>query len=220
MATNKTINPTNVTVQIPAMADKPNQSVTSNCIDKTIDGVNALDKKMYDLTATATGTVDGNVDAVIKAVRTHMKTNNLNEGTFRVVIGTVNSPMVTAQRWASGNRIIGIVTYAYDTVYSFRINENDETIVKEQLAIKENCGNANSSNSLVVSMNNNERSIIVGIASHERRSFMVLAYVSGSGAVTIVEINKGNNITITTGTNTMTIANSDAQDSYVFKLVM
>lgn len=41
MATNKTIDPTNVAVQIPAMADKPNQAVNSNCLDKIIDGVNA-----------------------------------------------------------------------------------------------------------------------------------------------------------------------------------
>ena len=42
MATNKTIDPTNVTVQIPAMADKPNQATNSNCLDKIIDGVNAV----------------------------------------------------------------------------------------------------------------------------------------------------------------------------------
>ena len=46
MATSKTINPTNVTVQIPAMADKPNQSLNSNCLDKIIDGVNAVNSKL------------------------------------------------------------------------------------------------------------------------------------------------------------------------------
>ena len=83
---------------------------------------------------------------------------------------------------------------------------------------EENCGTANSSNTLSVSMSNNERSIIVGIASHERRSFMVLVYVSGSGSVTIVEINKGNNITLTTGTNTISVASSDTNETYVFKM--
>lgn len=42
MATNKTIQPTNVTVQIPAMADVPDASVFSNAIDKSIDGINTL----------------------------------------------------------------------------------------------------------------------------------------------------------------------------------
>lgn len=54
MATNKTINPTNVTVQIPAMADKPNQAVNSNCLDKIIDGVNTLNSKVTP-TATPSG---------------------------------------------------------------------------------------------------------------------------------------------------------------------
>ena len=46
MATNKTIQPTNVTVQIPAMADVPDASVFSNAIDKSIDGINAINSQI------------------------------------------------------------------------------------------------------------------------------------------------------------------------------
>ena len=42
MATSKTLTPTNVTIQIPAFADKPDQRVNSNCIDKEADAINAL----------------------------------------------------------------------------------------------------------------------------------------------------------------------------------
>ena len=46
MATSKTLTPTNVTISIPAMSDRPNQSVNSNCIDKLADAVN----KCYNIT--------------------------------------------------------------------------------------------------------------------------------------------------------------------------
>lgn len=42
MATSKTLTPTNVTIQIPAFTDKPDQRVNSNCIDKEADAINAL----------------------------------------------------------------------------------------------------------------------------------------------------------------------------------
>ena len=46
MATNKTLTPTNVTIAIPAMADKPDASVFSNCIDKEADAINTLNSKI------------------------------------------------------------------------------------------------------------------------------------------------------------------------------
>lgn len=58
MATNKTIDVTNVTVQIPGMTDKPNQSVNSNCIDKIIDGLNALNSKLTVKVESVSGTTD------------------------------------------------------------------------------------------------------------------------------------------------------------------
>lgn len=42
MATSKTLTPTNVTIQIPAFTDKPDQRVNTNCIDKEADAINAL----------------------------------------------------------------------------------------------------------------------------------------------------------------------------------
>ena len=45
MATSKTLAPTNVTIQIPAMTDTPDASVFSNCVDKEADAINALNSK-------------------------------------------------------------------------------------------------------------------------------------------------------------------------------
>lgn len=45
MATNKTLAPTGVTVQIPAMSDPPSMAVPANAIDKTIDAVNTLNSQ-------------------------------------------------------------------------------------------------------------------------------------------------------------------------------
>ena len=49
MATSKTLTPTNVTIQIPAFTDKPDQRVNSNCIDKEADAINALSDQMANL---------------------------------------------------------------------------------------------------------------------------------------------------------------------------
>ena len=63
MATNKTLNPTGVTIAIPAMADKPDASVFSNCIDKEADAINTLNsnipkiKSVYFNTSTADQTI-------------------------------------------------------------------------------------------------------------------------------------------------------------------
>ena len=45
MATSKTLEPTNVTISIPAMTDAPNASVLSNCIDKEADAINTLNSQ-------------------------------------------------------------------------------------------------------------------------------------------------------------------------------
>ena len=45
MATSKTLAPTNVTISIPAMADAPDASVFSNCVDKEADAINALNSQ-------------------------------------------------------------------------------------------------------------------------------------------------------------------------------
>ena len=49
MATSKTLTPTNVTIQIPAFADKPDQRVNSNCIDKEADAINALSDQIANI---------------------------------------------------------------------------------------------------------------------------------------------------------------------------
>lgn len=46
MATSKTLNPTNVSISIPALGDAPDASVFSNCIDKEADAINALNSQI------------------------------------------------------------------------------------------------------------------------------------------------------------------------------
>lgn len=66
MATSKTLTPTNVTISIPEMTDRPDQSVNSNCIDKEADAINALNSKTPSIkviTDTVTvNTSDGTAD--------------------------------------------------------------------------------------------------------------------------------------------------------------
>ena len=55
MATSKLIKPTNVTVSIPEFTDQPDQRVNSDCIDKTIDGVNSLNDQIGNRAFCASG---------------------------------------------------------------------------------------------------------------------------------------------------------------------
>ena len=57
MATSKTLTPTNVTIQIPAMTDAPDQSVNSNCIDKLGDAVNTLNSQMTNYLKSGTNNI-------------------------------------------------------------------------------------------------------------------------------------------------------------------
>ena len=61
MATNKTIAPTGVTVQIPGLTDAPDMSVPANAIDKAIDGINALNSQLaqsyYDMKDSSTNAI-------------------------------------------------------------------------------------------------------------------------------------------------------------------
>ena len=49
MATNKTLTPTNVVIQIPDFTDRPDQRVTNNCIDKEADAINELNNNLSGL---------------------------------------------------------------------------------------------------------------------------------------------------------------------------
>ena len=58
MATSKTLNPTNVSISIPALGDAPDASVFSNCIDKEADAINALNSQLVFTYTTPTKTTD------------------------------------------------------------------------------------------------------------------------------------------------------------------
>lgn len=101
MATNKTIDPTNVTVQIPAMADKPNQATNSNCLDKTIDGVNAVNSKINILSA--------NTDAISDC------DSISSTGIYKAVNSTLNTPI------ANNHFVIYHVQYSQSEAYQIAV---------------------------------------------------------------------------------------------------
>ena len=66
MATSKTLTPTNVTIQIPAFTDKPDQRLNSNCIDKEADAINALSDQMASVNSITKST--GSKELVLEAI--------------------------------------------------------------------------------------------------------------------------------------------------------
>lgn len=78
MATSKTLAPTNVTISIPAMADAPDASVFSNCVDKEADAINALNSHF--VTTSASGTTDSNGNLVTNFSRNDYVVLNANAG--------------------------------------------------------------------------------------------------------------------------------------------
>lgn len=83
MATNKTIQPTSVTVQIPAMTDTPDASVFSNAIDKSIDGINTLNSQIANLPDVSYASISGNSLSAFEA-SIDSALDNMNTGDVRV----------------------------------------------------------------------------------------------------------------------------------------
>lgn len=77
MATNKTIQPTNVTVQIPAMADVPDASVFSNAIDKSIDGINALNSQIATQTSAGTFSNETQLNSLLDTLLSAMPSGGI-----------------------------------------------------------------------------------------------------------------------------------------------
>lgn len=84
MATNKTINPTNQTVSIPAFTDQPDARVFSNGIDKSIDGINKNYTDIGKIQSSLAIVATGNTHVAINAgqyvyVKGH---STLNDGLY------------------------------------------------------------------------------------------------------------------------------------------
>lgn len=89
MATSKTLTPTNVTIQIPAMTDAPDQSVNSNCIDKLGDAVNTLNSQLF---------LMGSTQAISSATdfNTLLDIKNYSISTNSVAASSANCPSNSA----------------------------------------------------------------------------------------------------------------------------
>ena len=94
MATSKTLAPTNVTIQIPAMTDTPDASVFSNCVDKEADAINALNSKIAEYTFKAKTKISQSTDGTITFTFTGnrytallMKTDNMSgsSGVYAII---------------------------------------------------------------------------------------------------------------------------------------
>ena len=97
MATSKTLAPTGVTVQVPAMTDAPDMAVPANAIDKTIDAVNALDSKLGGLIGYKTSASGANNNTLII---------NLESTT------SAKEYMILGYGISSGQQIVGFILYA------------------------------------------------------------------------------------------------------------
>ena len=73
MATSKTLAPTNVTINIPAMADAPDASVFSNCVDKEADAINALNSNLTKTTKDGSTFTEVNGNITINTSRINSK---------------------------------------------------------------------------------------------------------------------------------------------------
>lgn len=62
-----------------------------------------------------------------------------------------------------------------------------------------------SSPSGTITLENGYNGIIVGTSTSATRYFMYMVRCSGEGAVSLVEIHKGSNVTLTPSTNTITV---------------
>ena len=112
MATSKTLAPTNVTINIPAMADQPDMSVVSNCIDKEADAINTLNSQISRVKKFGVAQVQASlVNSVTIAAGSAGKIfDNVNIKTGNVLtsfaVGTVNDIPDTITGvvllWASG----------------------------------------------------------------------------------------------------------------------
>ena len=167
MATNKTINPTNVTVQIPAMADKPNQATNSNCLDKIIDGVNAVDSKIN--TTTSRGV------APLITASTNNSNYTINTGEYFVVVDGTNDGTYKA----SSQIALGATWADKCYIASLKGGLNALNSKLDNLISSSNFGNYSSrtdiANGIVNSMSNGEIKIgRVGLTGATEYLFLAL----------------------------------------------
>ena len=108
MATSKTLAPTNGTISIPAVADAPDASVFSNCVDKEADAINALNSQLvptYSSVTLASG-ITGNV-TIMRMGKLRVLTGYFNPNTSgaNITIATLDAqdkPPVNIQGTFSG----------------------------------------------------------------------------------------------------------------------
>ena len=128
MATSKTLAPTNVTIQIPAMTDAPDQSVNSNCIDKLGDAVNTLNSQI-----TPGQNINIADESALRTALASMIENTPSYGMKYFVMrtldatGTLSIPKASyacfAGKTSAGNYgEVLLVPYSNNNIYKFRYN--------------------------------------------------------------------------------------------------
>ena len=129
MATSKTLTPTNVTIQIPAFADKPDQRVNSNCIDKEADAINALSDQIGEAFEVTTDTAGVTITA-----QRNNKMNGANKLKFVDVKVTLSSDingtiLKNFPNVAQANSILPVylVSATETKIYSIRISNGTAT---------------------------------------------------------------------------------------------
>ena len=145
MATNKTLTPTNVTIQIPDFTDRPDQRVTNNCIDKEADAINALNSNISNLFANHT-------------YGTWTQTRNSNSDVWTAPSDCIAHimfyiPITYGGGFTTISLIVGSTTYAYIQSPEYATGTPQETITLCAIArmtqgtkVRCNCSFSNNSN--------------------------------------------------------------------------
>lgn len=118
MATSKTLTPTNVTIQIPAFADKPDQRLNSDCIDKEADAINALSDQIANIDVQLGQVTDLNAVAGSAVATVHH---------FYFNSSALNNPDTTDGHGYlytnTGSKTYGsMVVFGYKGIYSRKLN--------------------------------------------------------------------------------------------------
>lgn len=128
MATSKTLTPTNVTIQIPAFTDKPDQRVNSNCIDKEADAINALSDQIGTLNSKITNVTTTTVTA---ATGITISTNSVRKlGRLVEVLLKAEGITPSSNGWITLGTLPNDDAYKPITTIDFAgVNNSDDSMV-------------------------------------------------------------------------------------------
>lgn len=215
MATNKTINPTNQTVSIPAFTDQPDIRVITNDIDKTIDGVNTNYTAINNVQDGLAIVANGNTHAAITSgqfvyVKNH---STLNDGLY------VASANIAANATLSSSNLTADAKGGLNALAD-HIGSIGQTGTKvpwiRALSEKTIAGNTTTE----ITVSNGTKALLMILSTAIESQAILFVDATGGGEVRIFEIKKGSNMSFDVATaNKLKITVSVASTSYAYAII-